>query len=136
MEKKGKINSENIKNLKIKFYFIGSLYSFWFSNDETGESNGFIGNGGPDYDYYSDSKKTDKLNITRFSNIEITIKKNDEFEKIIYCLHDYATTINNFKKREDECGIILNYKNINDTDISLDIDLKYKFKIMDVKLIL
>ena len=135
-KKKGKINSEDIKNLKIKFYFIGSLYSFWFSNDETGESNGFIGNGGPDYDYYSDSKKTDKLNITRFSNIEITIKKNDEFEKIIYCLHDCATKINKFKKRVDECGIILNYKNINDTDISLDIDLKYKFKIMDVKLIL
>jgi len=41
--KDDKINSET--KIKIKFYFIGSLYSFWFSDNETGESNGFIGNG-------------------------------------------------------------------------------------------
>ena len=131
-----KINSEENKKIKIKFYFIGSIYSFWFSDNETGESNGFIGNGGPDYDYYSDSKKTEKLNITKFSNVECTIKHNKSIKKIIYCLPDYAIKINDFERKADECGIILNYKNSDNDDKTLNINSPYKIEIINVKLIL
>ena len=56
--------------VKIKFYFVGSLYSFWFSDNINGKSNGFIGNGGPDYEYFSDSIDiNEKLNIHKFSLI-------------------------------------------------------------------
>jgi len=132
--KDSKINSET--KIKIKFYFIGSLYSFWFSDNETGESNGFIGNGGPDYEYYTDSKKTDKLKITKFSNIECTIKHGDKIEKIIYCLDNYAIKLTNYELFDNECGIKVKYINTENKENILNINSPYKISIINVKLIL
>lgn len=126
-----------IDKIKIKFYFVGSLYSFWFSDNINGKSNGFIGNGGPDYEYFSDTiDNNEKLNIHKFSNIEITIKRDNKVEKIIYSLEDYATKINNFERYQDNCGVIVKYNNINNKECVLNIDLKFEIAIINIKLIL
>ena len=140
--KSNKINKEKHQTIKIKFYFIGSLYSFWFSENETGESNGFIGNGGPDYEYYTDSKETDKLNIKCFSNIEITfqkrMEKNLKTEKVIYCLDDMAVKINNYGLHDNKLGIKVSYTNNKGKDKTIDINLTKQehVKKPNVKLIL
>jgi len=102
----------------------------------TGESNGFIGNGGPDYEYYTDSKKTDKLKITKFSNIEFTIKHGDKIEKVIYCLDNYAIKLTNYELFDNECGIKVKYINTENKENILNINSPYKISIINVKLIL
>ena len=57
--KKHQALPETLQIFKIKFYFKGPVkfYSFWVSPSQHGESNGFIGNGGPAYRSYVDQQE-------------------------------------------------------------------------------
>ncbi len=54
-------NAENLRTLKDKpvrfrFYLTnGKLYAFWVSSDKKGISNGYLGAGGPDYNFIKDT---------------------------------------------------------------------------------
>ncbi len=93
------------KNIKLKFYLYNChLYSFWISQSIQGESLGYIGNGGPNYNSYQDN---DKYNIYELNNeiiyskIQYIIKDNKNIEKMI--IKDLL--INNIIDKKDDVYI-------------------------------
>jgi hypothetical protein len=132
-----------LDKFRLKFYFKGNLYSFWFSKNITGESDGFIGNGGQNYEYYSDSIiNKDKLNIIRYSNIEITLEINSKISKYIQCINEYFTNIVSYEliTNNTVTNILIKYLSINKIEknivVNCELNNYHNINIISVKKIL
>lgn len=87
------------KQFRLKFYLNGDseIFSFWMSKYETGESMGYIGNGGPKFNSYRDEKTKNKSYI--FNRIQYICKDGDSEKMYIQKLNFKAVKIQKFENK-------------------------------------
>ncbi len=130
------------KKIKIKFYLIDChLYSFWISDKITGESNGYIGNGGIDYNSYRDNKNNIKYEINNeliYSKIQYIIKEDNKERMIIknLLIDNIINKKDNIYVKDNNIIQKLLLKNSNIVEFILDTNDKGKENIYNLKLIL